>query len=171
MGYYDDDEYEGDRYDVAQICLNGHVINSSTQESPQFNTKFCNRCGQPTTTQCKVCSNSIPGEYHTQGVISLFPFPAPAFCAHCGSRYPWTESRLKAARELTQDNEDLDDADKETLSKSLDDLVKDTPSTPVAANRFKKLMVKVGKEGAGAFRDILVDIASETAKKIIWPTS
>jgi hypothetical protein len=47
--------------------------------------------------------------------------------------------------------------------------VRDTPKTTVAATRFKKLVLKGGKELAGGFRDILVDIASETAKKILWP--
>ena len=171
MGFFDDEEFSrGGRgaYDVAQICLNGHVINSTTQQLPQFNKKFCDRCGQATITQCRQCGNSIQGEYHGGGIV-IGKWPAPAFCIHCGASHPWTESRLNAARDLALDSEYLNDADKETLSKSLDDLVTDTPSTPAAANRFKKLMVKVGKEGAGAFRDILVDIASETAKKIIWP--
>jgi hypothetical protein len=169
MGFFDDeDRGGGEGYDVAQICLNGHVINSTTQRFPQFNKKFCPRCGQATISQCQQCSNSIQGEYHG-GALVIASWPAPAFCINCGASHPWTQSRLAAARELALDSEHLNDADKETLSKSLDDLVKDTPFTPVTANRFKKLMVKVGKEGAAAFRDILVDIVSDTAKKIIWP--
>ena len=94
---------------------------------------------------------------------------APAFCLHCGASYPWTDARLKAARELAHELDGLSAAEKEALAKSLDDLVKDTPSTPVAATRFKKLTVKAGKGTVAAFRDILVDIVSETAKKMIWP--
>ena len=171
MGFFDDEEYSRsgrEGYDVAQICLNGHVINSTTQNFPQFNKKFCDRCGQATITQCQRCHNSIQGQYQGGGLI-IAEWPAPAFCIHCGASHPWTESRLNAARELALDSEILNDADKETLAKSLGDLVKDTPSTPVAANRFKKLMAKVGKKSARGFGNILVDIASETAKKIIWP--
>jgi hypothetical protein len=45
----------------------------------------------------------------------------------------------------------------------------ETPRTQVAALKFniKHYLTKVGKEAAKASRDILVDIASETGKKIL----
>lgn len=170
MVYWRDDE-DSDKswHDVAQICLNGHIINSSTKRSPQFNKKFCDRCGKAAITQCEQCSNPIQGHYHSPGLISVSEIFTPAFCQNCGAAYPWTTVRLEAARELALELDGLNDTDKETLSQSIDDLIKDTPSTPVAATRFKNLLAKAGKEGASALRDILVDIASETAKKIIWP--
>jgi hypothetical protein len=61
----------------------------------------------------------------------------------------------------------LTPTEKEALSKSLDDLVKDTPQTQVAATRFKKLLSKVSKEGGTALREILVSVLSETAKKTL----
>jgi hypothetical protein len=173
MGFFDDDQYGGGRrswHDVAQICLNGHVINESTKESPEFNQKFCADCGQPTITECQNCKNPIQGKYHMPNFVGGEPMSAPAFCPNCGNPYPWTEAKLKAARELVLEFDGLDNTEKEALSRSLDDLVRDTPSTPVAATRFKKLAVKIGKEGAGALKDIVVDILSETAKKIIWPS-
>jgi len=51
---------------------------------------------------------------------------------------------------------------------TLDDIVADTPKTPVAASRFKRLVAKPGGAAAEAFMDIFTDIASETAKKMIW---
>lgn len=158
-------------HDVAQICLNGHVVNCSTKASPQFNQKFCAACGQPTITGCQQCNNPIQGAYHAPN-FSPFSFEqAPAFCSSCGDPYPWTQAKLTAARELALELDELNDTERQALSRSLDDLIRDTPSTPVAANRFKKLMVKVGNESAAALRNILVDIASEAAKKIIWPSS
>jgi hypothetical protein len=56
------------------------------------------------------------------------------------------------------------------LKRSIDDIVRDTPQTTVAVNRFKKLVAKAGKVAAEGLRDILVDIASEAAKKAIWPS-
>lgn len=153
-------------HDVAQICLNGQVINRATKESPQFSAKFCEHCGAPTTTQCQRCKAEIQGKYHSS-VLVIGGFPAPVFCSHCGAPYPWTESKLQAARDLTQELEGLTAAEKETLSKSLDDLVKDTPQTQVAATRFKKLLSKVSKEGGAALRDILVSVLTETAKKTL----
>ncbi len=52
---------------------------------------------------------------------------------------------------------------------SLDDIVRDTPKTTVAATRFKRILAKAGTGAGQAFRDILVDVISETAKKMIWP--
>ena len=39
--------------------------------------------------------------------------------------------------------------------------------TEIAAIKFKHIMAKVGQETAKASRDIIVNIASETAKKIL----
>jgi len=50
----------------------------------------------------------------------------------------------------------------------LDDLIVETPRTQLAAVRFKNLAAKAGRETAGALRSIIVDIASEAAKKAIF---
>ena len=157
-------------YDVAQICLNGHVVNDSTRGSPQHNQDFCDKCGAATITECPNCKDSIQG-YYVSDVLVLPPprTPAPSFCKHCGKSFPWTQSKLEAARELTQELDDLTAEEKMELKKSIDDIVMDSPRTTLGATRFKKIMVKVGKEGATALKNILVDIVSEAAKKMIWP--
>lgn len=76
---------------------------------------------------------------------------------------------MDAARELAQFIGELSPEDQAILNQNLDDLVKDTPHTAVAAAKFKSIVAKVGKEAASGFRDILVDVVSETAKKLIWP--
>ena len=55
-----------DWYDVAQICLNGHVINESVKEYPKFNKKYCDKCGASTITNCPNCHAEIQGEYHKE---------------------------------------------------------------------------------------------------------
>ncbi len=103
------------------------------------------------------------------GVLSVGGEPEiPAFCHNCGKPYPWTETKIEAARELTQEL-DLSSEDKEILTKSIDDIVSDSPRTTLGATRFKKIMAKVGKEGAAALKHILTDIVSEATKKMIWP--
>ena len=57
---------------------------------------------------------------------------------------------------------------KEELKRDLDAVATDEPRTQVAALKIKRWIAKAGKESAGIFRDVLVDVASETAKKIIW---
>jgi hypothetical protein len=155
--------YEG--YDVAQICLNGHVVNSSFRQLPKHSSLFCGQCGAATIIQCPSCKTDIRG--HFWGTMGFFR--PGSYCLNCGKPYPWTESKLQAARELAGELENLTLEEKEALTKSIDDILSDSPRTALGATRFKKIMLKVGKEGASALKNILVDIVSEAAKKTIWP--
>ena len=101
------------------------------------------------------------------GIFDYTDLPLPIFCPDCGKPYPWTEAKLKAAQELADLLEDLTSEEREILKKSFDDIIIDTPQTPVAATRFKKIAAKAGKIAAEQLRELVVDIASETAKKII----
>ena len=156
-------------YDTAQICLNGHVINSSSGESPECNEKFCQTCGERIIRHCENCRQPIRGDYHVPEVLELWEYSVPSFCHNCGNAYPWTEARLRAARELSNELENLSEEERKVVKTSVDDIVVDTPRTTLAATRFKRLVSKAGKESLAAFRTLLVDIASETAKKTIWP--
>jgi len=153
-------------YDVAQICPNGHVTNSSTINRPELNEMFCEKCGAETITNCSECNDPIRGWY-----LGAYggDYTAPSFCIHCGHPFPWTESRIRAANELAQELDSLDAEDRAILQQSIDDLVKDTPSTTVAAVRFKRIMTKAGQGAAALFREILIEVLSETAKKTLWP--
>jgi hypothetical protein len=153
-----------DGYDVAQICLKGHVINATAKGLPVHNTDFCNKCGAATIIECPECKVEIRGRYHNV----MGGFRAPAFCHKCGKPYPWTKLKIEAAHELAQELDQLTPEEKEMLSKSIDDIVTDSPRTTLGATRFKKIMAKVGKEAAAAFKEVLVDVASEAAKKMIW---
>ncbi len=174
-------------YDTAQICTKGHVGNWMSISKPETNRKFCYKCGAPTITNCQYCNAIIRGYYHEGRFIqerldrqileALNPPPKtildhttlPSFCPECGKPYPWTEAKLKAAQELSDRLDNLTPKERDTLKKSLDDIVRDTPQTTVAATRFKKIVAKAGKVAADGFRDILVDVLSEAAKKVIWP--
>ena len=96
-------------------------------------------------------------------------YPRPSFCIHCGQAYPWTEGALQAAKSLADELEELSNEEKEAMKTSIEELVKDTPNTAVAATRFRRLMTKAGKSAAVAFERILIEVMSETAKKIIYP--
>jgi hypothetical protein len=156
-------------YDTAQICLNGHVINDGYNWCPQHNADHCSQCGQKTIIECPKCHVRIPGNYHVQGIGTSRRLKcAPAFCHGCGNGYPWTESRLSAAREYVRELERLDANDRGILDRTLDDLVRDTPNTPVAALRFKQLVVKAGPVAMEALKTILIEIMAEPAKRAIW---
>ncbi len=158
-------------YDTAQICLNGHSINSMAVSSPERNQNFCKECGQKTITDCPFCKTSIPGQYHDTGSgFAFYRFQIPKFCHNCGKPYPWTESAIEAAKEYADDLENLTLEQREKLKKSINDLVQDTPKTELAASKFKQLVTKAGGSTADIFQKVLVNIISETAKKLIWPS-
>jgi len=178
-------------YEKAQICTSGHVINWMSVSRPEHNRKFCDRCGAPTITKCQNCNAPVNGFYHEgpiikltaddfdlDGMIEEIANPLPnitpdyttlkSFCPDCGKPYPWTEAKLKAAQELSDELDNLSPEERNLLKKSLDDIVRDTPQTTVAATRFKKLIAKAGPVAAEGFKKILLDLISETAKKAIW---
>lgn len=157
----------GDWYDTAQICTNGHVINSCSVSTPHINRKFCERCGAQTITKCPYCSATMRGAYHLGPGTSSFT--RPIFCPDCGKPYPWTDAALKAAQELSDELENLSPEECDLLKKSIDDIVRETPQATVAVSRFKRLVAKAGPVAADMYREILLPLLSETAKKLIWP--
>ena len=157
-------------YDAAQICRNGHVVNEHFHRFAQFNQGFCTKCGAATMVMCDVCKTEIRGYYHTPGVVGISEkMKAPVFCYSCGRPFPWTESRLKAAKEIAREMRELTPEEQASLEKSLDDLVRDTPTTELSGIRSKKVMQKVGKESYEVMKTVISEVLSETAKKVIFP--
>jgi hypothetical protein len=155
-------------YDTAQICINGHVINSMAESSPQSNQRFCAECGAQTINACQSCNTPIRGYYDVPGVIGFFEFEKPGYCHNCGKPFPWTESSLEAAAELADELDGLSAKEKKQLKDSFPDLVRETPKTAVAETRFKKLMKKAGSEAYDGMKAILIDVVSEAVKKAIF---
>ncbi|MBA7702278.1 hypothetical protein ES703_111038 [subsurface metagenome] len=161
------------QYDIAQICNNGHIITSRFTSRPESRKKFCDKCGAKTITSCENCNSPIRGYSRpiiddSGGLVMGSSLSAPpSFCPDCGKPYPWTEAKLKAAQELADLLEDLSSEEREILKKSFDDIVQDTPQAVVAANKIKILIAKVSKIAAEQIRKLVVEIASETARKII----
>ena len=89
-----------ERYDVMQVCLNGHVITDSAVTFPQFAKPFCPDCGERTITACPDCNAPI------QGALREVPFfhekPAPNNCHHCGTAYPWRQAAIASAIEMLE---------------------------------------------------------------------
>jgi hypothetical protein len=155
-------------YDIALICLYGHVVNDSKNGRPIRNTSFSERCGQKTVSECSTCGAVLRGCYHDQNFGYMPVNQAPAFCYNCGSMFPWTQARLDAAGELADLLNTLTDDEKESLKQSVDTIVRNTPAAPVAEHKYKLPSKKAGKEAAEGMRAILTDIASETLKKAMF---
>ncbi|MHA7964949.1 DUF2321 domain-containing protein [Paenibacillus sp. CAU 1782] len=155
-------------YDVAQICLNGHVNSSKINGNNHLFVDYCRDCGRETITKCVSCHKDIRGSAIYNGIPSYGKYNSPSFCIHCGQAFPWIAERLKAAEELAELFEELSDEDRKILTTSLNDLVRDTPRSQVAALRFKKIVAKAEEHIGVAFRDILLDVVTEPIKKMIW---
>lgn len=155
-------------YRVAQICLNGHVITDSADAHPEKRENFCTKCGAKTIMNCPNCNESIRGYYYVPGVLSVGRYKKPLFCHNCGQPYPWTVESLEAAKELINLDSNLTNDDKHILSKSLNDIVYETPRTQVAIRRFKAITAKALSTTADGLKQLLIEIVSESVKKAIW---
>jgi hypothetical protein len=153
-------------HDAALVCLNGHKISGSFYDYPQFNEAYCSICGAKTIHQCPDCQTDIRGFYRESTSFGGDNKP-PDYCHNCGKPYPWTAAKLEVAIELIQELDESDE-DKEKLVSDLSDLVADTPRTPLAIERMRKVLGKAGGELGKALRDIIVDIGSEAVKKSLF---
>lgn len=152
-------------YRTAQVCLNGHSTTSDIQLSPELMARFCPECGEQTITQCPSCQKDIRGWYHVEGVISIRDYVPPRYCYDCGKPFPWTSRALEAARELTDEIDELTPDEKKTLKQAIADLSTDSAKTGLAATRYKKILGKIGKVAADALTKIVIEVATEGAKK------
>ena len=98
--------------------------------------------------------------------------PTPdAYCLHCGKPFPWTQSKLAAVRAIAEESEALDTQDREQLDAILPDLIAktETPRTQLAIVKLKKLIKKGGSAFAEALRKTLIDVVSESVKRVLFP--
>ena len=152
-------------YKTSQVCENGHLITGDVHGSPEHASKFCGECGASTISDCPNCTVPIRGRYHVPDIVIVSAeVQIGSFCHECGEAYPWTASKLLAARELADEFDELNDTEKESLKDTFKDLISDSPNTEVATFRFKKILAKLGKESANVIRGIIVGIATEAVQ-------
>lgn len=157
-------------YDTAQICINGHIITDSYNSSPSLRQDFCSECGAKTIITCQCCGQRINGDYNVSGVICLSGMnKAPNYCHKCGKPYPWTQLSLEATEELLAIEDSLSADELSYLHENMNSLLVDTPKSKLVATKFKLALGKISSTTASAIKDIIVDIASESVKKIILP--
>lgn len=163
-------------YKTAQICEKGHLIVSNMEDNPATTEKFCHICGSKSISACPECANPIRGSYaysytdmmdrNRDSTVDISN--APSYCVNCGNPYPWTITALKAAKSLIDESE-LSKEDKKVFNDNINSIVADSPETPLAANRIAKVLGKAGVLTANAAKEILISIAAEGAKRLMWP--
>jgi hypothetical protein len=155
-------------YHSALVCYNGHVISSFIGPQRERTELYCPVCGVGIIGCCPSCPTRIRGPERS-AVGAVAPYKCPAFCHGCGKPYPWTEKKIEAAKKWAQESWKLTQTERNQLEECLDHLICDTPQATVATKGFKMLVAKAGKTVADGFRDLLVEIVSESVKKQIWP--
>jgi hypothetical protein len=161
--------------DTAQFCINGHLINAFASSQPDLKQKFCEKCGGKTIFGCPHCSTPFTGAVHNAAIGGrpVAPFIAnttpPSYCRACGNAMPWTTAALQAAGDLADLQDNLTPDEKELVKKDLDEITRDTPRTTVSAERLKTLGAKAGRSFLDGLRTILISVATEAAKKVIFP--
>lgn len=155
-------------YDTAQICLNGHVMNSMVQEYPESNKSFCTKCGEQTITNCPNCKSKIKGRYNLPGVVDFGGYKKDAYCDDCGFPYPWTQRTQDAAKELIEFTQGLNQIEKDDFKQSINDLMVQSAKTNLAVVKFKTYAQKAGKDVSQGLKDMLFDSVSAGVKKSIW---
>ncbi len=90
------------KYDAYLVCENGHGINSSYYESPEFNKKFCTTCGSKTFKECPNCGSDIQGKMHFENIIDLSGGIdyVPEICKNCGKDFPWKAEKKEIVKNI-----------------------------------------------------------------------
>lgn len=94
-------------------------------------------------------------------------YKPPPFCEKCGKPFPWTLSKIQAAYDLVDELLELPPEEREKLKGSIRNIASDKPQTELAVMRVKKAIPKLAKEGAVALKNLVVEVATETAKKLL----
>ena len=153
-------------YRNATICFNGHVMSIYYANSQPY----CSKCGKETYSYCEKCKAPIRGHYEVSGIVDLTGrYDKPYYCYNCGAPYPWTQRILDNAVELLSLEDELDEQTKQIIKEAIPTLMIESPDTPIAAAKFKNGMDKASQFAKNLFYQLLVDVISETAKKIIFP--
>ncbi|MBU4216247.1 MAG: DUF2321 domain-containing protein [Actinobacteria bacterium] len=155
-----DDDDGSDWYDTAQICQNGHIINQMTVENPVRSAFRCETCGEETITACPSCKTPIRGYYHSED-MNVPLFEVPKFCSSCGEPYPWTDRKIKLAKELADQAKGINKKEREILKESIVDIILETPSAEVSASKIKKITEKSGPWIKEALFHLLTGAANE----------
>lgn len=161
-------------HSTAQVCLNGHMVTTSTQLYPLHQENFCSECGAKTITKCQNCGAEIHGSYYDDEVDIAYHYlggepdlEPDAYCYNCGKPYPWTETALNSAKLLIQEEAELNEELKESLVQSLPDIIAETPGTNLAITRVKKFIKATGGFSADAMRQFVIDFGCELAVRML----
>ena len=153
-------------YHRAAVCGSGHVLDSLMNEGDSYPGKFCPRCGEPVYTACPSCGSPVVGA-DTRTVSCGIDSKPNYFCICCGNPYPWTLDIIESNQRRINELDQLDDQTRQMLCESLEDIVIPSPDTPVACDRFKRVIASAGSAVREILLSLLGELACSVAKKHI----
>jgi predicted RNA-binding Zn-ribbon protein involved in translation (DUF1610 family) len=84
--------------DKSQICLEGHIINSSHATHREKNKTYCPECGKLTIIECQNCKNPLSGDQYKPYFQAIGMRP-PSYCENCGKKFPWQKALSQKSEE------------------------------------------------------------------------
>ncbi|MBN2588762.1 MAG: DUF2321 domain-containing protein [Sedimentisphaerales bacterium] len=99
------------KFDVQQVCENGHQITSHYNEWPEERKCSCEKCGASTLTECPECKQEIQGaelKYKNRNRKTLEDIVSvPKYCKNCGKPYPWTQKNISQTVPVLEESNKL----------------------------------------------------------------
>ena len=145
---------------IAQICLNGDIVNTNCVNHPEKSKSRCPKCNEKTINRCPHCSHPIKG-WEDTNIITFKPRRVPNCCDVCDEPYPWIKRALDELMRHIISAENLDDTEKSELVSFIKDGICGRRINFVAEAPFVVLIAKCD--------DILRNELQKFANKHIVP--
>lgn len=159
-----------EKYDVQQVCENGHKITGCYHIISARRQKFCDRCGEKTITACPNCDKEIQGDRlkeledgSWEQDMRVF---VPSYCRYCGKPYPWTPKKIATAIQIFAEFGNLDEEEKKTIEQDIENIAKDVPEAELSARKIKRIWDKGSRVGY----EVIMEFASRTAANVLKGT-
>ena len=104
---------------TALVCLNGHTATAGLETAPERAERYCSKCGSQTIRACPTCEAGIRGYYHVPGMPAIgFEYSPPNHCHSCSHPFPWTTTRIAAAKGMAEELDISDQDEKHSRVRS-----------------------------------------------------
>ena len=156
-----------EKYDVQQVCENGHKITGCYHTKEKRRQKFCQQCGEKTIIACPNCNEEIQGdcikELPNGGWTIVKRVFVPLYCRNCGKPYPWTQRKIAEAIRAFKESGKLDEEEEKIISQDIENISKDVPDAEPSAWRIRRIWEKYGPIAY----DAIMEFASRMAAQIL----
>lgn len=155
-------------FDVAQICLHGHIVNDSTMSFPQDNSPVCKICGAKTITNCPVCGEPIQGALRTSERFDIPEYIEPAYCHHCGNLYPWSVEKIDTALDFFIDHKIITSEQKLQMKEMIVDLVEGTDNNKLSTLHVKSYLKSLSSGDVESVKGMIGGLLNDSAKQSMF---